>query len=415
MKTTLIQVLGCLLVLGWGCIPIGTAQAEDYANIPVILDMKDVGPKDIHDGKNYLIEPRVYNDGAINLYQLDTDYGPMNAESDALLRIRVTELNSMLIMEEMDRKKVFGDALVAGVKAPFQGAKALVTAPVETSKAIAKGTGQFFSNIGSAMFSDDPDQDNALKVAIGYDVAKRNFAYEFGINPYSTNEPVMARLGEIARAAVAGGITTKAAMAAADTDVMLAMRVTGTARNMQKLVRDNPPNKLTEINTEKLLKMKVPQEQVEVFLNNYNYDPYEETLLVGELETMGKVEHCAVFVSLVEKATTKRQAILYRHMAQMMAGYHRNIAPVSMLVNIAGVVTMQKKDGGLVVVTPVDYVFWTPKLEGKLKAFEETRSKLNLEGSVEWMITGKLDSSVKQKFKAKGWKLSENAGESLYK
>jgi len=36
-------------------------------------------------------------------------------------------------------------------------------------------------------------------------------------------------LGKIARAAVAGGLTPKAAMAAIDHDVVLAMRISGTA------------------------------------------------------------------------------------------------------------------------------------------------------------------------------------------
>ncbi len=41
-------------------------------------------------------------------------------------------------MNEMDRKKVFGDALVAGVTAPVKGAVELVKSPIETSKNIAK-------------------------------------------------------------------------------------------------------------------------------------------------------------------------------------------------------------------------------------------------------------------------------------
>ena len=67
----------------------------------------------------------------------------------------ITELNALEMMQEMARKKVFGDALVEGVKAPFKGAKALVTEPVETGKKVVEGTGQFFSNVGAVIFSDD--------------------------------------------------------------------------------------------------------------------------------------------------------------------------------------------------------------------------------------------------------------------
>ena len=46
-----------------------------------------------------------------------------------------------------------------------------------------KGTGQFLSNLGDSIFSGDPDQDNVVKTVLGYDAAKRQFAFEFGIDP----------------------------------------------------------------------------------------------------------------------------------------------------------------------------------------------------------------------------------------
>jgi hypothetical protein len=107
----------------------------------------------------------------------------LKVESTEGLIIRITELNAMSAMEEMDRKKVFGDAVVAGVKAPFQGAAKLVKEPVETTKGIIEGTGRFLSNIGRSIVSDDPHQDNALKVAIGYDAAKRAFAMSLASIP----------------------------------------------------------------------------------------------------------------------------------------------------------------------------------------------------------------------------------------
>ena len=127
----------------------------------------------------------------------------------------------------------------------------LVTSPVETSKSIVKGVGKFLSNVGRSIVSDDPDQDNVFKTALGYDVAKRKFAFEFGIDPYSSYDPVMDRLGQIARAAVAGGLAPKAAMSAIDSDLGTALRISGAAKGMKKLVRDNPPGELQKINKKK--------------------------------------------------------------------------------------------------------------------------------------------------------------------
>ena len=153
------------------------AASQDYEQTPIILHAKGILPKALLKGENYQVVDEVRNDGLINTYQLTTNYGPLKVESTAELMIRVTELRALTAMEEMDRKGVLGDAVVEGVKAPVKGAVDMVTSPVETTKGIFKGTGRFLSSVGRSIVSDDPHQDNALKVALGYDAAKRQFAY----------------------------------------------------------------------------------------------------------------------------------------------------------------------------------------------------------------------------------------------
>ena len=269
--------------------------------------------------------------------------------------------------------------------------------------------------MGSSIFSDDPDQDNVVKVALGYDAAKRQFAFEFGIDPYTDYDPVVDRLGEIARAAVAGGLTPKAAMAAISPDVVLAMQISGTAYGMMQLVRDNPPNKLQQINKEKLEKMGVETSLAEAFLDNYRYNPQEETLLVGELDTMKGVKGIDVFISQANLATEETIALSYRIRAQMMAGYHANVAPADRIRNIDGIVILQRKDGLLVLLAPADYVFWTKKLAERVNSFENKISKMTDISGKELWITGNLDTSARAKFESKGWKVTENANDILLK
>jgi len=391
------------------------AHAALYTQPPISLKAQGTLPQNLLQGKNFKVETNVKNDGLINRYQLTTDYGPLTVESTAELLVRITELNALVIMEEMDRKKVFGDALVAGVKAPVKGAVALVTSPIDTGKDIIEGTGQFLSNVGSSIFSDDPDQDNVVKVALGYDVAKRQFAFEFGIDPYTDYDPVVDRLGEIARAAVAGGLTPKAAMAAVNNDVVLAMQISGATYGMMKLVRDNPPNKLEEINREKLKEMGVKESLIDAFLENYRYNPQEETLLVGELETMKGVEGFDVFISMANLATEETIALSYRIRAQMMAGYHANVAPVAHIQNVDGVIVASTKAGSLALFAPADYVFWTKKLEDKIKSFESSATKLGGVSVKELWLTGKMDTTARANFERYGWKVTEDAGKILIK
>lgn len=389
-----------------------TARAVEFVRAPLVFDASKVLPADTLAGPNYRINDKVYNDGMLNLFTITTDYGVMNAESETVLKVRLAELNALRVMEEMEKKKVFGDALVAGAKAPFKGAAALITSPIETGKGIVEGTGQFFSNLGQALVSDDPNQDNALKVAIGYDVAKRNFAYEFDINPYTTNEPVAERLGTIAQAAVAGGITTKVAMSAVDSKMMLGARIVGTAQAMKQLVRDNSPVKLREINAEKLQEMGVSANLAEAFLDNHVFDPYEETLLVGELEAMQGVKGRELFIARAGRARTSREAMLLRHQAQMLAGYHANVAKVASIVSFAGIISLRKADNSTAVVLPADRMFLTERLSGKITVFEQQAGSVAVK---ELVISGQLDQTVRDLLTTKGWKVTEQAEKVLFK
>jgi hypothetical protein len=366
-------------------------------------------------GEHYTIKEQAVNDGFINTYVLDTDYGPLKVESTAELMIRIDELNAIAIMEEMDRKGVFGDAVVKGVKAPFKMVADLVKEPVDTSKDVAKGTGHFFSSVGRAIVSDDPDQDNVLKVAVGYDAAKRQYAYEFGIDPYTSYEPVRDKLGQISRASVAGGLAPRVAMAAVDHGVATAMSISGTAKGMKELVRDNPPGALEKINRKKLEEMGVDSSLTEAFLDNYKYNPQEKTLLVGELETMQGVKGRDLFIGGADLAADESMALYFRLMAQMMAGYHATVKPVERIQIINGWPVLYNKNGGLILPSSVDLVFWTKELEGKINKFESSIKKLSDISGKELWISGSIDDTARKQFEARGWKVKENANSILLK
>ena len=384
-----------------------------YAKLPLYLEAKDVLPENLLRGKNYRVEAKIRNDGLVNTYQLRTSYGPATVESTAALMIRIDELNALAMMEEIEQTAVFGEAVVKGAKAPVQGVVDLVKEPVETTKGAFTGAGRFLSNIGRAIVSDDPHQDNALKVALGYDAAKRSFAYEFGINPYSNYTPVTERLGEIARSAVAGGLAPKAVMASIDHGVVTAMQITGTTRNLSKLVRDNPPGELHKVNKKKLKSLGVPTALAEAFLSNYAYNPQEETFLVGALEELNGASERMAFIAAAETASERSTALFYRVMAEMMAGYHTSVAPAQGIATVGKIPYIKNKDGAAVFLFPLDYVFRTEDVEGKLNRLDGNIRQVSGMTAKEMWITGMIEPAARAMFETRGWKVEENVRERL--
>ena len=389
--------------------------SETYTQAPLKLKASEVLPPGVLKGLNYQVDEDVVNDGLINIYSITSDFGEFEAEGIAELRMRIAEIKAMSLMKEMERKEIFGDALKEGVKAPFKGIAALVTEPVETGKSAAKGVGQLFSNIGRSIVSDDPDQDNPASVLVGYDVAKRKFAHELDVNPYSDNELFRKELGKISRAAVAGGLTPRAAMAAIDSTAVTVARVTGTTKAMKELVRDNPPGKLDKINRKKLESMGVSESLAEEFLDNYTYDPYEETLLIGELEAMQGIVGRENFIAVANKASEASVARFYRLMAQVMGAYHSNIKNAKEIRNVKGILHLYREDGVIVLLSPVDHVFWTQRLDNRLNEFETGLNEFKDVKKKEVWVTGEFDQKAKKHFEDRGWNIIEHSEKNLIK
>lgn len=404
----------CVL-LATGLLPAKAAdpQTSSFRTPPITLKAADILPATLLSGKNYLVKERVLNDGLINTYDVTTPYGTSMVEGTEQLMVRIQELNAIVVMEEMDRRKLFGDALVAGVKAPVRGAINLVKAPVETTRGAIAGAGRFLSNIGHSIMSDDPHEDNALKVAIGFDAAKRGFAYELGINPYSSYDPAMARLGQVAKASVAGGLAPRAAMAAVDSRMVTALRVTGTTEGLRKLIRDKPPGELEKINRAKLAGMGIMPSLVDTFMNNYAYDPQEKTFLVGALEQLEGVRDRASFIAAAGVVTRPSVAVFYRVMAQLMAGYHTRIAPAAGVGQAGTIPYLQRNDGTVIFILPLDYVFRTEPLAHKLRRIDEVLAQTGKVSSKELWLTGRVDGHARNMLQTAGWKITEKAGDRL--
>ena len=406
------QILAFIVLL----ICCGSAWATpQFQQTPILLKASELLPANLIKGDNYRIAETVQNDGVINTYQLDTDDGFIFVESTAELLVRINELKALAKMNEMERSGVFKDSLISGVKAPVKLAGNLVTSPIQSSKDIVKGTGGFISNVGRSIFSRDPHQDNVLKVALGYDATKRKFAYEFLINPYSDYDPVVLRLGTISKAAVTGGILPRAAMVAIGGTVGTALGLSATAKSMKLLVRDNPPGALRKINKNKLIAMKVEPELIEIFLDNYNYDPETKTILVGELESMEGVQGRNFFIAAATLASEETSALLYRATAQMMAAYHRLVAPAVHIGTISGRPFLKNRDDMIVLPLPVDYIFWTETVAAKLQAFENGLTRIKDVKGKEMWISGKVEHNAGTQFANRGWKIIQDVNSKLIK
>ena len=358
-------------------------------------------------GKGYNIDTVALNDGFSNTYTLTTDVGELKAVSDYQLARRIQEIRAIIIMDEMSRAGVFGDAMKEGLVAPLRAGKDLVTAPVETTKGAVKGVGRWMGNIGRSVKSSDPYQEGGVSSAVGWAGTKRAFALELGVDPYTDWEPLQKALTSVARAAFAGGITVGVAMGAVTdgTTVGTVVEVVSLTGEMNAVLLDNPPEGLTKINREKLIDMGISDKIVDPFLKNYNYTPMEKSLLVESLRRMDGAKGRDLFIAEATAAPDRVIARFMQQRAEMMANYHTKTMATD-IVKIETLTWQVNRKGTLVGVFPLDFLAWTPEASQDAAAVEkDPRAKTR-----ELWLEGSASPIALKALTARGWKVKERVG-----
>lgn len=387
---------------------LSTAFSQDFQSAPVVLSAPDVLPKEILTGPNYTVRDRVVSDGLVNIYELDTVYGPLKVESTALLLKRINELRAIARIEKLKGSDAYIDAAKKAGLAPLKTAEGLVTDPAATVSGIASGVGRFFTSVSDAVTNKDPYQPGAGKSMLGQAAYKRQFAYEHGVNPYSDFAPLQKALDDLAWTAAAGGLTVKAAMMAIPGAAGTIVGLGGTADSLKALVSEKTPAELARINGAKLAEMGVPDPVVQDFLHNAAYDPYERTLLVGALANMKEVQARDIYVERAAAANDPVVTLFLRVRAQLMEVYHEKEGMLSRFVDAGGTPLVVTREGRAVGVFPFDYIAWTAELAKREESLSAAIGSMQSVTGKEMWITGKVSANARKALEKKGWKIEDN-------
>jgi hypothetical protein len=387
--------------------PLVSALGEPFQQPPLELIAADFLPESVLSGEGYTVDKRVVNDGVLNTYTLQSDYGVLTVTGTNELLARIQEVKATRALEQLEDSDEFKEAAKGAVTGMVEGGKALWDEPVETTKGAAKGVGRWLGNIGSSITSDDPHQDNAFETAVGYDVAKRGYAVAMGVDPYTEFEPFQQRLGEVARATAAGAMVTSMAIKVGTAGNLVGTAATVTrVASMKNLLKDNPPATLSKINRETLLAMGVAGYQADALLKNYNYTPAEMTMICEALKWMGDIEGREIFVTYATSAPDREVAQFIHHYAEMLADYITTVETGD-IVNISGTAWLVSRAGSLVGAFPIDYLAWTTGVAETTGVASGQIAERGIKRK-ELLLKGKVSPQARAALQDRGWKITEN-------
>jgi hypothetical protein len=384
-------------------------NAASRATTGVTVPVEQFVSPDLLKGTGYSLQDTAVIHRSVATFTLVTPAGDTTVVGTVSLQERINEIRAVGTLEDMKKSEVYLDALKASGRGPVDTAKGLVTEPVDTVSNVAKGIGGFFADVGYSIVSNDPSQENAAKTALGFATAKRNFAYELGVNPYSTYEPLQDELGDVSWTAVGGGMTVAAGFRAVQGTTGKVLSISRTANGMRQLVRDHSPRKLQNINSDKLAAMGVSEDLIDAFLDNHKFDPETETRIVGALESMKDVEGRSDVIALASLAGSRGRAFVLRDAIELIEQYHNKVQPAKRLIVLSSAVFIVTADNKVQAVLPLDYAMSNPGVEKSTSAIVANLRRQDLAPGSVW-IAGKIDPQMKAMLLAQGWtKVTENA------
>jgi hypothetical protein len=363
-------------------------------------------------GENYTIKTPVRSDGLMRNYVLTTPYGELTVAGDAMLRMRLTELRALALLEKVSNSDTFAKSLAQAGLNPLKYTGKLISNPLGTIHDTFAGVGAMFGRLGSGISNAGKTQDNALGGLLGVTSERRILAATYGVDPYTDFPPLDAKLKQLSEAAALGGLTVTGALLAVPGAAGIVVSNLSTANRLNdvgidELARNFTASQILDLNRERLDAMGVSPELNAALLANRNYTPIDMAAMVAALDSMKGVAGKPEFFAQAAGADARSTAFFMRKLAELMAKDHRSQG-YARLVALGGLPFALTRGGRIVTAAPVDALSWTPDTAARFATFTAARRAVSAKAAGEIKITGTATALTKRDLKKEGWSVVEH-------
>ena len=371
---------------------------------PGILSAQSFLKPELIKGEHYTVNENVHNDGILNHYDVNSSFGPFKAISTSSLIILIREIEAIAEMKKIETDDTAIASLKQSGKNTVTGVKNLVNDPQGTFENAAAGVSSLFNRGKETVGKRETTgaEDNKVAQLVGFSKSKGEIATRFGVNMYSRNERLQEELDRLAWADYLGGLGVGVATSVVPGVGGLLLTTSGTARLLNEAINTTPASELWLQNKNKLLAMGMNEDTIELFLNNPDFSPALQTVMVTALDSMQGVENLELYLKISLQAGDPAMAKIITESSVMTAGYHKNIAPLKHLSPMARLALAEKKDGTIVVVMPNDHIIWSERIADLAGSLVE-KSKTSNGAGLELWATGDFSAMAHSKLKEMGW------------
>ena len=420
---------------------ISSAGAQEFETPPQ-LAASEVLPAEMQRGESFVVQEQVRNDGFMNHYVVDSDYGQFQAYGNPALAKLVQEIGALDQLEEVSKSEVFRDSVKKSATGQVEAVKEFADKPVETVKGVPGGLKRSFkkykrdagegydaakdvTGIGNSEDEDEPesgeeeahgesdtDSQEAKELAgktsdaaeayakkwFGVGRAERQWHEKMGTDPYTTNQVLKKRIKELSKVAAATSTGMR---------FVPIPRIPGASElhALNQVVWSVDPRELRDQNIKRLVEAGVDEELIEQFMNNPWFSPAAQTILLTALLEMEGVGGRRVLLEIASSTESAEEGQFDLGNIMFLGAYHRSIKPLDRLLpgRVAVAIT---KDGDMLKVVSVDYAIWQQDLAGAITTFIEAVADQPATSREIW-LRGNASPRFQQEVSSRGWIVHE--------
>jgi len=400
-----------------------------------MLVASEVLPAEVLVGQYHTVVEEVLNDGYLNVYRVDSDFGTFEAHGGPQLRVRIAEIEALGELARVSKTEVFLAALGRSATAQVEVIREMAKTPVATVKGIPGGVGRMFrrykwdleegvdtakevlgnseqeeadaTESGKPPDTVEPEDAEGLTVRgldaagsysrryFGLNRSERYWYQKLGVDPYTDNEPLQKAVRSVAQVDASAGFGMK---------FVPLPRIPGInyLDDVREMVYDLDPRELRRINAGRLREMGVSEEAIVGFLDSEFLRPSQQSVIVAALSALEGVPGRPAVVAQAADAASAVQASFLASTIAMLSLYEDTEGGIERLISGRPVPTVMTTSGRLVVFAAVDYLAWVESLSGAFDSLQRLASSEDVDEKEVWLL-GSVSARCRSELENRGW------------
>jgi len=396
------------------------AQAKGGYEAPPVLAGTELAPAALLKGPLHTVAEPVAMEGFFGRFVIESKFGKFSVLGVNMLSVRVNELRAIEALQEIQKSQAFQDSLMRAASAPVQLVQSAVNDPLGTVESVGQGLGNvlgrigFLARSGAQSMADSTSGASPAKPGLppalpgetipsaftgdpfGYNKARRDWARQLNIDPYTSNPVLRPLLDNASAASFAGSFAINTAISAVS---MGANLVVGFDTDVRDAVWNQPAVDLARQNEARLLAMGVSGRATRDFLRNRWFTPSLQTALVISMMGLGNVAGAESVIRVASQAQGEMNVRFLVESVRMLVRYQQKEARLVKLRMSNMVPVGIQEDGTPVAAAAIDYAYWD-------RAAAEFSQRKELKGKRRvLLIAGAASERAKLEFANAGWTL----------